>query len=291
MSAMRKSFITCAAVLTVSSALCLLLASGAQTPTNHDSYRTENFVEEQQGTSTKVSLSSIPAKMRFQLVRPTTGFGLRQVGIEWWKCPKTTKRPAFAVSAITYKDSKNPSARLIAIEWKHVPNIPVDFASGIPEGRIDPRTRLTWQSDFFPLLGTNHGTDIAIYSANMPIPRLKEMTQWVTADSNSLVRLNSLPDENSDAGVNQDVVAMRQTANTNARALATAVQGNAISANKYDAKLGDYAIDMGGSIPVNPCTGTLSGYTIIARDLTAIVTAKPGTHCGKWTPQVFSLTL
>ena len=80
-------------------------------------------------------------------------------------------------------------------------------------------------------------------------------------------------------------------ANTNARALATAVQGKAVSNNGYDTTLADYATDMGGSIPLNPCTGTTTGYTISATSTTASVAANVGTVCGTWVPTVFSLTL
>jgi len=80
-------------------------------------------------------------------------------------------------------------------------------------------------------------------------------------------------------------------ANTNARALATAVQGHAITQGAYDSTLADFSTDMGGSIPLNPCTGTTTGYTITTTSTTASVTAAAGTNCGTWTPSVFSLTL
>lgn len=89
------------------------------------------------------------------------------------------------------------------------------------------------------------------------------------------------------------VQASRQgAANTNARALATAVQAKAITAGAYDTTLADYATDMGGTLPNNPCTGTTTGYTIAsASSTTATVTAGVGTNCGTWTPMTFSLTL
>jgi len=88
------------------------------------------------------------------------------------------------------------------------------------------------------------------------------------------------------------VNASRQgAANTNARALATAVQGKAVSANAYDTTLADYATDLGGTLPLNPCTGTTTGYTITATATTASVSAQVGTNCGTWTPSTFSLTL
>lgn len=80
-------------------------------------------------------------------------------------------------------------------------------------------------------------------------------------------------------------------ANTNARALASAVQSNAVTNGAYDTTLADFSTDMGGSIPLNPCTGTTTGYTITATATTATVTAQAGTNCGTWTPMTFSLAL
>ena len=86
--------------------------------------------------------------------------------------------------------------------------------------------------------------------------------------------------------------ARQASANTNARALATAVQGKAITSNSYDTTLADYAVDMGGTIPLNPCTGTTTGYTITAMTTTtAKVVAQAGTNCGTWTPTAINLTL
>jgi len=78
-------------------------------------------------------------------------------------------------------------------------------------------------------------------------------------------------------------------ANANARALATSVQGKAITAGSYDTTLTDYATDMGGSIPLNPCTGTTTGYTITDSGTQCTVTALPGTNCGTWTPKIYTL--
>src|SRR5476649_1206564 len=67
-------------------------------------------------------------------------------------------------------------------------------------------------------------------------------------------------------------------ANANARALATSVQGKAITVGSYDTTLTDYATDMGGSIPLNPCTGTTTGYTIVDSGTQCLVTALVGTN-------------
>lgn len=78
-------------------------------------------------------------------------------------------------------------------------------------------------------------------------------------------------------------------ANANARALATAIQGKAITAGSYDSTLADYATDMGGQIPVNPCTGTTSGYTITPTSSQCKVQANVGTNCGSWAPVTYTL--
>jgi len=89
------------------------------------------------------------------------------------------------------------------------------------------------------------------------------------------------------------VIASRQgAANTNARILATQVQAKAIGANGYNTTLTAYATDMGGAIPLNPCTNTTTGYTITnPTSVTATVVAVVGTNCGTWTPITYSLTL
>jgi len=81
------------------------------------------------------------------------------------------------------------------------------------------------------------------------------------------------------------------TANANARAIASAVQARAKATNAYDTTLADYAVDLGGAIPLNPCTGTTIGYTIISTGTSATVTAQVGANCDAWTPATFSLSL
>lgn len=79
------------------------------------------------------------------------------------------------------------------------------------------------------------------------------------------------------------------SANSNARALATAVQARAINSGAYDTVVADYASDMGGALPMNPCTGTATGYTITATSYSATVTAIEGAGCGSWTPNPYTL--
>ena len=86
------------------------------------------------------------------------------------------------------------------------------------------------------------------------------------------------------------VQASRQCAtNANAKSLATAVQAKAIQIGSYDTTLADYATDMGGTIPNNPCTGTTTGYTITDSGTTCTVVASTGSNCGTWTPTSFAL--
>ncbi len=79
-------------------------------------------------------------------------------------------------------------------------------------------------------------------------------------------------------------------ANANARALATAVQAKGIITQAYDTTLANYAIDMGGSLPLNPCTGTSTGYAITVTGSTAKIVASAGTNCGTWTPTQYSVS-
>lgn len=86
------------------------------------------------------------------------------------------------------------------------------------------------------------------------------------------------------------VNASRQgAANANAKTLATAVQAKGITSGAYDTTLTDYATDMGGAIPLNPCTGTTTGYSITTSGTTCTVAATAGSNCGTWTPSTFTL--
>ena len=78
-------------------------------------------------------------------------------------------------------------------------------------------------------------------------------------------------------------------ANANARALASAVMAKSLGTGGFDTTLADYATDMGGAIPLNPCTGNNTGYTITATTTTAAITASSGTNCGTWTPTTFNI--
>jgi len=79
-------------------------------------------------------------------------------------------------------------------------------------------------------------------------------------------------------------------ANANARALASAVMAKSLGTGGWDTTLADYATDMGGAIPQNPCTGNNTGYSITSVSSTsATIAASTGTNCGTWTPTTFSI--
>jgi len=81
------------------------------------------------------------------------------------------------------------------------------------------------------------------------------------------------------------------TANSNARILAEAIQHKALLTGSYDSTLADYVTDMGGRLPMNPCTATTTGYTItVTSSITATVVASSGTNCGSWIPTSFNMT-
>lgn len=101
-----------------------------------------------------------------------------------------------------------------------------------------------------------------------------------------IVSLFALP-----AYITSVITARQGAANSNARELASAVQSKAVGANAYNTTLSAYNIDMGGAIPINPCTGNNTGYVITATATTATVAASTGTNCGTWTPITYSLTL
>jgi len=86
---------------------------------------------------------------------------------------------------------------------------------------------------------------------------------------------------------------MRRLADKNARSLATVVQGRAVATGGYDNNMGLYAKDLGGKYPVNPCTGTPTGYTMTVSEdkRSSVVAASAGKNCGKWTPKVYRLKL
>ena len=83
----------------------------------------------------------------------------------------------------------------------------------------------------------------------------------------------------------------QSAADSNARAISTAVQAKAVRTGAYDAVLGNYVADFGGTMPTNPCTGNNTGYTITVTGSTAVVAAGAGTNCGAWTPKTFNLSL
>ena len=79
-------------------------------------------------------------------------------------------------------------------------------------------------------------------------------------------------------------------ANANARALASAVMAKSLGTGSWDTTLADYATDMGGAIPQNPCPGTNTGYTITSvSSSNATIVASTGSNCGTWTPSTFSI--
>ena len=83
-----------------------------------------------------------------------------------------------------------------------------------------------------------------------------------------------------------------EAANANARELELAVLSKAVNTGSFDTSVSDYALELGGSIPVNPCSGTTTtGYVISASSNTATVSAAEGTLCGDWTPQQSLLEL
>jgi type II secretory pathway pseudopilin PulG len=86
------------------------------------------------------------------------------------------------------------------------------------------------------------------------------------------------------AYITEVITARQASANANARVFASAVQTKAIINGSYDTTIGDYATDLGGALPTNPCTGTTSGFSITDSGTACTVVASTGTNCGTWTP-------
>ena len=85
--------------------------------------------------------------------------------------------------------------------------------------------------------------------------------------------------------------ARKGMANANGLAVAKAVQAKGLLSGSYDTTLADYTHDLGGALPINPCTGTTTGYSITSSSASvATVSAQSGTNCGTWSPTVFNLT-
>ncbi len=261
-------------------------------------YKFEFRPEAISGEPLSVQPRAIPHEMRFQLVKPSQNLGLTPLLEDWWKFPETTRRPPFAVAAIRYKDRKFPAAQILVLEWKHVPGASSIWTAGMPETAVAYEIDQQFSSTI-PIMGTKQGTDLVFLYANLPLNRVKAMLAWVPSDAMSPFvspeRRRSLLAQVRMIGASLQAAKFAQMqglANTNARALASCVQARAITVGKYDVKIDDYETDLGGSIPINPCTGTgASGYMIESTQATATVAAKAGTKCGSWTPMMFSLTL
>ena len=91
----------------------------------------------------------------------------------------------------------------------------------------------------------------------------------------------------------KEIAAMRKETDKIGKALAKAVQAYAVKTGKYNNVLSDYSVHFGGKLPINPCTGTRTGYTMtVSTDgKNAGVAAACGSNCGTWTPKVYRLTL
>jgi hypothetical protein len=93
--------------------------------------------------------------------------------------------------------------------------------------------------------------------------------------------------------VSKKIETMRHQADVDAKAIAAAAQAHAIKSGKYSNVMSDYALDLGGKLPINPCTGTRTGYTMVVfnNGKQAKIAATTGILCGKWSPKVFELSL
>lgn len=88
--------------------------------------------------------------------------------------------------------------------------------------------------------------------------------------------------------------ARQNTADGNARAIASAIQSSAVKNNTYPTDLTDATVlaDMGGSIPNNPCSASTgaAGYTYATASGGATITPK-NDNCTGYTGKTFSLKI
>lgn len=88
--------------------------------------------------------------------------------------------------------------------------------------------------------------------------------------------------------------ARQNTADGNARAIASAIQSSAVKSNAYPADLTDATVvaDMGGSIPANPCSASTgaAGYTYATVTGGVTITAK-NDGCTGFAAKTFTLKL
>jgi|GEM_PF-2360409 len=94
--------------------------------------------------------------------------------------------------------------------------------------------------------------------------------------------------------VSERVLKMRVETDALGKKFADAVMARALKTGSFDnSNMGSYAKELGGAIPVNPCTGTMTGYTMtVSKDKkSASVAASKGLNCGVWTPKVYTLKL
>lgn len=90
--------------------------------------------------------------------------------------------------------------------------------------------------------------------------------------------------------------ARQNTADSNSRALASAIQSSGVKSGAYPTSLADTGVvaDMGGAIPDNPCSASTAAagytYTATASTGTATIQAK-NDKCTGYTGKTFTLKL
>ena len=241
---MKKASNTVLAIVASCATVALVSARQVNVRSFFDSSTGAPYSESMYGDPVRVDATAVPEALKFQVIEPGQKVPIVKASSAWWKFPKTTKRSEFAVAEISYRDPKNPAGTILVLQWKH--------SSGISafNGRGLPQTTILGSGPLNPIVGTKDGKDVACYFENLPIDRAIELTRWIPIDGKG-------PNTWGVSELEQSrMVLMRREADANAKNLAVRVQGKAIQINKYDPIVDHYASDLGGSIPVNPCTGT-----------------------------------
>ena len=81
----------------------------------------------------------------------------------------------------------------------------------------------------------------------------------------------------------------QNSANANAKAISEAIKQQTARTGTILPTLSSYASELGGSIPLNPCTSSGNGYMLTTTPNSATVTAVSGSGCGDWTPAAYTV--
>jgi len=83
----------------------------------------------------------------------------------------------------------------------------------------------------------------------------------------------------------------QSAANDVARTLSASIEAKVASGQFFESSATNYARELGGVLPKNPCAPDALGYDVKATSEAVVVTAQQGTDCGTWSPDVFRIAI